>query len=203
MSSQNFLKEHYENTVVEGLKKSRGYKNKYQIPRIEKVVLNMGVSALLDKSVMEEAVKNMGLIAGQSPVRTLAKKSIANFKLREEMPIGCKVTLRSERMWDFLLRLVAVSLPAIRDFRGIPQKFDGNGNYSLGITDITIFPEISVDSIKRQSGMELTIVTSAKTDEEGYELLDLLGMPFRKRETQDGKDDAPTESENAKDETAA
>ncbi|MBN12958.1 MAG: 50S ribosomal protein L5 [Opitutaceae bacterium] len=203
MSSQNFLKEHYEKTVVEGLKKSRGYKNKYQIPRIEKVVLNMGVSALLDKSVMEEAVKNMGLIAGQSPVRTLAKKSIANFKLREEMPIGCKVTLRSERMWDFLLRLVAVSLPAIRDFRGIPQKFDGNGNYSLGITDITIFPEISVDSIKRQSGMELTIVTSAKTDEEGYELLDLLGMPFRKRETQDGKDDAPTESENAKDETAA
>jgi len=203
MSSQNFLKEHYEKTVVEGLKKSRGYKNKYQIPRIEKVVLNMGVSAMLDKSVMEEAVKNMGLIAGQSPVRTLAKKSIANFKLREEMPIGCKVTLRGERMWDFLLRLVAVSLPAIRDFRGIPQKFDGNGNYSLGITDITIFPEISVDSIKRQSGMELTIVTSAKTDEEGYELLDLLGMPFRKRETQDGNDDAPTESENEKDETAA
>jgi large subunit ribosomal protein L5 len=203
MSSQNFLKEHYEKTVVEGLKKSRGYKNKYQIPRIEKVVLNMGVSALLDKSVMEEAVKNMGLIAGQSPVRTLAKKSIANFKLREEMPIGCKVTLRGERMWDFLLRLVAVSLPAIRDFRGIPQKFDGNGNYSLGITDITIFPEISVDSIKRQSGMELTIVTSAKTDEEGYELLDLLGMPFRKRETQDSNDDAPTESETEKDETAA
>lgn len=203
MSSQNFLKEHYEKTVVEGLKKSRGYKNKYQIPRIEKVVLNMGVSALLDKSVMEEAVKNMGLIAGQSPVRTLAKKSIANFKLREEMPIGCKVTLRGERMWDFLLRLVAVSLPAIRDFRGIPQKFDGNGNYSLGITDITIFPEISVDSIKRQSGMDLTIVTSAKTDEEGYELLDLLGMPFRKRETQDGNDDAPTESETEKDETAA
>jgi len=203
MSSQNFLKEHYEKTVVEGLKKSRGYKNKYQIPRIEKVVLNMGVSALLDKSVMEEAVKNMGLISGQSPVRTLAKKSIANFKLREEMPIGCKVTLRGERMWDFLLRLVAVSLPAIRDFRGIPQKFDGNGNYSLGITDITIFPEISVDSIKRQSGMELTIVTSAKTDEEGYELLDLLGMPFRKRETQDSNDDAPTESETEKDETAA
>lgn len=203
MSSQNFLKEHYEKTVVEGLKKSRGYKNKYQIPRIEKVVLNMGVSALLDKSVMEEAVKNMGLIAGQSPVRTLAKKSIANFKLREEMPIGCKVTLRGERMWDFLLRLVAVSLPAIRDFRGIPQKFDGNGNYSLGITDITIFTEISVDSIKRQSGMELTIVTSAKTDEEGYELLDLLGMPFRKRETQDSNDDAPTESETEKDETAA
>tara|TARA_B100000212_G_scaffold187255_3_gene141255 strand:- start:12143 stop:12754 length:612 start_codon:yes stop_codon:yes gene_type:complete len=203
MSSKNFLKEHYEKTVVEGLKKSRGYKNKYQIPRIEKVVLNMGVSAMLDKSVMDEAVKNMGLIAGQTPVRTLAKKSIANFKLREEMPIGCKVTLRSERMWDFLLRLVAVSLPAIRDFRGIPQKFDGNGNYSLGITDITIFPEISVDSIKRQSGMELTIVTSAKTDEEGYELLDLLGMPFRKRETQDGNDDAPTESENEKGETAA
>lgn len=203
MSSQNFLKEHYETTVVEGLKKSRGYKNKYQIPRIEKVVLNMGVSALLDKSAMEEAVKNMGLIAGQSPVKTLAKKSIANFKLREEMPIGCKVTLRAERMWDFLLRLIAVSLPAIRDFRGIPQKFDGNGNYSLGITDITIFPEISVDSIKRQSGLEFTIVTSAKTDEEGYELLDLLGMPFRKRETQETDDSAPTEGKTEEDETAA
>lgn len=193
MSSQNFLKEHYETTVVDGLKKSRGYTNKFQVPRIEKVVLNMGVSALLDKSVMEESVKNMSLITGQQPIRTIAKKSIANFKLRDGMPIGCKVTLRGVRMWDFLLRLVAVSLPAIRDFRGLPQKFDGNGNYSLGITDITIFPEISVDSIKRQSGLELTIVTSAKTDQEGFELLDLLGMPFRKREVpQDGKKEGET-----------
>jgi large subunit ribosomal protein L5 len=193
MSSQNFIKEHYQTKVVDALKKSRGYTNHYQIPRIEKIVLNMGVSALLDKAVLEESVKNMGLITGQKPIKTLAKKSIANFKLREEMPIGCKVTLRGERMWDFLLRLIAVALPAIRDFRGIPSKFDGNGNFSLGVTDITIFPEISVDSIKRQSGLEFTIVTSAKTDEEGYELLDLLGMPFRKRDAQDTK----TEDETA------
>lgn len=191
MSSQNFIKEHYQTNVVEALKKSRGYQNFYQIPRIEKVVLNMGVSALLDKGVMEESVKNMGLITGQKPIQTIAKKSIANFKLREFMPIGCKVTLRGERMWDFMLRLIAVALPSIRDFRGIPSKFDGNGNFSLGVTDITIFPEISVDSIKRQSGLEFTIVTSATTDEEGYELLDLLGMPFRKHE------------ENSEDVTAA
>jgi large subunit ribosomal protein L5 len=195
MSSQNFIKEHYETNVVEALKKSRGYKNKYQIPRIEKVVLNMGVSALLDKGVMEEAVKNMGLVAGQQPIKTIASKSISNFKLREGMPIGCKVTLRGERMWDFMLRLIAVALPAIRDFRGIPQKFDGNGNYSLGVTDITIFPEISVESLKRQCGLEFTIVTTAETDEEGYELLDLLGMPFRKRETKEAapKDETPEE----------
>ena len=122
MSSQNFIKEHYDTKVVEALKKSRGYTNVYQIPRIEKVVLNMGVSALLDKGVMEESVKNMGLITGQRPIKTIAKKSIANFKLREEMPIGVKVTLRGERMWDFLLRLIAVALPSIRDFRGIPSK---------------------------------------------------------------------------------
>ena len=194
MSSQNFIKEHYQTKVVEALKKSRGYTNVYQIPRIEKVVLNMGISALLDKGVMEESVKNMGLITGQRPIKTISKKSIANFKLREDMPIGCKVTLRGERMWDFLLRLIAVALPSIRDFRGIPSKFDGNGNFSLGVTDITIFPEISVDSIKRQSGLEFTIVTTAGSDEEGYELLDLLGMPFRKREEQD---------ETSKDETAA
>ena len=194
MSSQNFIKEHYKTNVVEALKKSRGYTNIYQVPRIEKVVLNMGVSALLDKGVMEESVKNMGLITGQRPIRTIAKKSIANFKLREEMPIGCKVTLRGERMWDFLLRLIAVALPSIRDFRGISSKFDGHGNFSLGVTDITIFPEIAVDSIKRQSGLEFTIVTSAATDEEGYELLDLLGMPFRKRDPQD---------ETSEDETAA
>ena len=195
MSSQNFIKEHYQTNVVEALKTSRGDKNNYQIPRIEKVVLNRGINAVLDKSVMEESVKNMGLITGQRPIKTIAKKSIANFKLREEMPIGCKVTLRGERMWDFLLRLIAVALPSIRDFRGIPNKFDGNGNFSLGVTDITIFPEVSVESIKRQSGLEFTIVTSAATDEEGYELLDLLGMPFRKHEER-----AET---TTKDETAA
>lgn len=184
MSSQNIVKQHYETKVIDALKKSRGYENQYQIPKIEKVVLNMGISASLDKAAMEESVKNLGLITGQQPIKTLAKKSIANFKLREGMPIGCKVTLRGERMWDFLFRLIAVALPSIRDFRGVPQKLDGQGNYSLGVTDITIFPEISVESLKRQAGLELTIVTSAQNDEEGYELLDLLGMPFRKREAQ-------------------
>jgi len=178
------LKSHYENSVAPALKESRSYTNMYQIPRIEKVVLNMGISAAFDKAVLEESYKNMGLITGQQPIKTLAKKSIANFKLREGMPIGCKVTLRGDRMWDFLFRLIAVALPSIRDFRGIPSKFDGNGNFSLGVQDITIFPEINVESLKRQAGLELTIVTSATSNEEGYELLDLLGMPFRKREQQ-------------------
>ena len=128
MSSHNIIKQHYETKVVDALKKSRGYKNQYQIPKIEKVVLNMGISAALDKAALEESFKNLGLVAGQQPIKTLAKKSIANFKLREGMPIGCKVTLRGERMWDFLFRLIAVALPSIRDFRGIPQKFDGQGN---------------------------------------------------------------------------
>ncbi|MCH2613944.1 MAG: 50S ribosomal protein L5 [Opitutales bacterium] len=194
MSSQNIVKQHYETKVVDALKKSRGYTNQYQIPKIEKVVLNMGISAALDKAALEESFKNLGLVTGQQPIKTLAKKSIANFKLREGMPIGCKVTLRGERMWDFLFRLIAVALPSIRDFRGIPQQLDGKGNYSLGITDITIFPEIAVESRQRQAGPEVTIVTSAHSDAEGYELLDLMGMPFRKREGQ---------SESAEEESAA
>ncbi|MCL4163038.1 UNVERIFIED_CONTAM: hypothetical protein GTU68_065087, partial [Idotea baltica] len=149
MSSQAnpAIKEHYQNTVVPELKKTRGYTNQFQIPRIEKIVLNTGVAAHHEKAVLEEAVKNMGLITGQAPIKTIAKKSIANFKLREGMPIGCKVTLRGIRMWEFLHRLIAIALPSIRDFRGIHSKLDGNGNYSLGVNDITIFPEISVDSI--------------------------------------------------------
>lgn len=190
------LQEHYRTVVVPALTKSRGYKNEFQVPRIEKVTLNMGINATAEKAVLEEGVKYLGLIAGQQPVRTLARKSIANFKLRQGMPIGCKVTLRGARMWDFLMRLIAVSLPSIRDFRGVPSRFDGNGNYSLGITDITIFPEIAVDSIKRQTGLEMTIVTTAKTDAEGTELLAELGMPFRKRET-------AVKQETAKDESAA
>ncbi|EDY82269.1 ribosomal L5P family C-terminal domain protein [Verrucomicrobiia bacterium DG1235] len=184
MSSQETpaLKKFYDDVVAPGLKKSLGYKNDMQIPVIEKVVLNIGVNAAADKSVLEEAVKNMSAIAGQAAVRTYARKSIANFKLREDMPIGCKVTLRGARMWDFLYRLLAVGLPSIRDFRGVHSRFDGNGNYSLGITDITIFPEISTDAIKYQSGLEFTIVTSAATNKEGKELLSLLGMPFRKQE---------------------
>lgn len=192
MSSQAnpAIKEHYENTVVPELEKTRGYTNQFQVPRIEKIVLNTGVAAHHEKAVLEEAVKNMGLITGQAPVKTIAKKSIANFKLREGMPIGCKVTLRGTRMWEFLHRLIAISLPSIRDFRGIHSKLDGNGNYSLGINDITIFPEISVDSIKRQSGLEISFVTSAKTDEEGLALLSLLGMPFRKKKEEDSAETA-------------
>ncbi|MDQ8204840.1 50S ribosomal protein L5 [Pelagicoccus sp. SDUM812003] len=184
MSSQETpaLKKYYSDVVAPGLKKALGYTNDMQIPQIEKVVLNIGVNASADKSVLEEAVKNLSAIAGQAAVRTYARKSIANFKLREGMPIGCKVTLRGARMWDFLYRLLAVGLPSIRDFRGVHSRFDGNGNYSLGITDLTIFPEINTDSVKYQSGLEFTIVTTAKTNEEGKELLTLLGMPFRKQE---------------------
>lgn len=189
MSSENtpYMKAHYESVVVEGMKKAFGYSNKFEIPVIEKISLNAGVGAHFEKSVLEETFKNMASIAGQQPVRTYAKKSIANFKLREGMPVGCRVTLRGTRMWDFLFRLIAVSLPAIRDFRGIHDRMDGNGNYSLGIHDITIFPEINVESIKRQSGLELSIVTSAKSDKEGRELLKLLGMPFRIHESKEAK----------------
>jgi len=184
MSSQNTpaLKQHYIDVVAPGLKKAFGYKNDMAVPQIEKVAMNIGVSAAADKSVLEEAIKNLSAIAGQAAVRTIARKSIANFKLREGMPIGCKVTLRGARMWDFLYRLLAIGLPAIRDFRGVHSRLDGHGNYSLGITDLSIFPEISTDALKYQSGLEFTIVTSAKTDEEGRELLELLGMPFRKQE---------------------
>lgn len=188
-----FLKEFYDTKVAPGLKASRGYKNNLQIPRIEKVVLNVGVSAAADKAVLEEAVKNIAAITGQQPVKTLARTSISNFKLREGMPIGCKATLRGERMWDFLYRLFAVALPSIRDFRGVPHRFDGHGNYSLGITDVTIFPEVPSDSIKYAAGLELTIVTTADNDEEGKELLAALGMPFRKREGQEqAKDGSET-----------
>lgn len=176
------LKKHYQDVVAPGLKKALGYKNDFQIPRIEKVSMNIGVKAVADKSVLDEAVKNLAAITGQQPIRTYARKSIANFKLREGMPIGCKITLRGDRMWDFLYRLLAVALPSIRDFRGTHSRFDGNGNYSLGITDLTIFPEVSTDSIKYHSGLEFTIVTTAKTDDEGKQLLDLLGMPFRRQE---------------------
>jgi len=177
------LKAFYEEKVAPELQSKRGYKNRLQIPRLQKVVLNMGVSALLDKSALDEAASAMAQVAGQQPMRTLARKSISNFKLREGMPVGCKATLRGERMWDFLYRLLAVALPAIRDFRGVPRRFDGKGNYSLGIADITIFPEVPSDQIKRQTGLEITIVTTAADDEEAAELLELLGMPFRKRES--------------------
>lgn len=160
--------------------KEKGYKNALEVPRLTKVVINTGVSASLDKSAVEEAAKDLGSIAGQKAVITRAKKSISNFKLREGMPIGAKVTLRGARMWDFVYRCLNIALPNIRDFRGVPNKLDGGGNFTLGISDHTIFPEISTDGSKRTVGMDITFVTSATTDDDGHDLLARLGMPFRK-----------------------
>ena len=176
------LYEKYVNEVVPALKESRKYQNVHQIPRLEKIVLNMGVSAALEKGAVEDAAKDLTMITGRKPVINKAKKSIANFKLRQGQPIGCRVTLRREAMYEFFDRLVAAALPRIRDFRGIsPRSFDGRGNYSLGISDQTIFPEIDLDKIKRQQGMDVTIVTTAETDEEAHEFLKLMGMPFAER----------------------
>lgn len=175
------LQEKYENEVRAALKEKRGYKNPHQIPRIEKIVINMGVSASLEKGAVDEAVRDLQAITGRKPVINKSRKSVANFKLRQGQPIGCRVTLRREVMYEFFDRLVATALPRIRDFRGIsPRQFDGRGSYSLGLADQTIFPEIELDKIKRNQGMDITIVTSAPTDEEARELLKLMGMPFSK-----------------------
>ena len=179
--NQPALKTIYNEQIVPELMKSRGYKNVMQVPKLEKIVLNSGVGTANDKNVINDIVKDFGLITGQKAVITRARKSISNFKLREGMPVGVKVTLRGNQMWEFLYRLITVSLPLIRDFRGINKKLDGRGNYTLGIADHTIFPEINVDTHKHTVGMDVCIVTSAKTDEAGAELLTLLGMPFRKR----------------------
>lgn len=179
--NQPTLKTTYQEQIVPALIKSRGYKNIMQVPKIEKIVLNSGVGTNNDKNVLEDIAKDFGLITGQKPVITKARKSISNFKLRAGMPIGVKVTLRGNQMWEFLYRLITVSLPLIRDFRGIGSRLDGRGNYTLGIADHTIFPEINVDTHKHTVGMDVSIVTTADNDEEGLELLTLLGMPFRKR----------------------
>lgn len=158
----------------------RQYKNVHQVPRVEKIVINMGVSASLEKGAVEDAVKDLTTITGRKPVINKAKKAVANFKLRENQAIGCHVTLRRDVMYEFLDRLVATAIPRIRDFRGISSRsFDGRGNYSLGISDQTIFPEIEMDKIKRTQGMDITIVTSAPTDDEARDLLKLMGMPFQ------------------------
>ena len=176
------LYEKYVNEVKPALIERRKYKNVHQVPRIEKIVINMGVSASLEKGAVEDAARDLNMITGRKPVISKARKSIANFKLREGQAIGCHVTLRREVMYEFLDRLVAAALPRIRDFRGIsPRKFDGRGNYSLGVSDQTIFPEIELDKIKRTQGMDITIVTSAPTNEEALELLKLMGMPFAER----------------------
>lgn len=175
------LKKHYLEIVIPELTKNRNYKNRHEVPKIEKIVVNSGLDSQLDKNAIEETVKEIGLITGQKPIVTKARKSVSNFKVREGMPLGVKVTLRGENMYHFLSRLINIALPGIRDFRGVPTRFDGNGNYTLGITDHTIFPETTLDHNKRTIGMDISIVTTANTDDEGQELLKLMGMPFRKR----------------------
>jgi len=175
------LKGKYKEDVLPALMKEFGYKNILQAPRFEKVVVNMGLGiALQESKVLDHAVEEIGLITGQRPVVTKARKSIANFKLREGARIGAKVTLRGDRMYEFMDRLISIALPRVRDFRGTsPKAFDGRGNYSLGIKEQIIFPEIDYDKIDRIKGLNITINTTAKTDEEGKKLLELIGMPFR------------------------
>ena len=170
----------YDETIVKAMTEKFGYKNAMEVPRIEKITLNMGVGdAVQDKKKVETAAAEMELIAGQKPVVTKAKKSIAGFKLREGMPIGCKVTLRRERMYEFLDRLITIAMPRIRDFRGVSAKsFDGRGNYALGLKEQIIFPEINYDRIDQVRGMDVIVTTSARTDDEARELLRLFGFPF-------------------------
>jgi len=171
----------YEEEVRQALKEKRKYANIHAVPRIEKIVINMGVRSDLEKVAVEDAARDLTMITGRKAVITKAKQSIANFKLRKGMPVGCRVTLRRGVMYEFFDRLVAAALPRIRDFRGVsPRKFDGRGNYSVGLAEQTLFPEIELDKIKRTQGMDITIVTTAKTDEEARELLTMMGMPFSK-----------------------
>ena len=175
------LKARYRSEVSANLKNQFGYQNPMQIPTLSKVVINMGVGeAAKDSKLIEGAVRDLTIITGQKPVVTKARKSIANFKLREGQPIGAHVTLRGDRMWEFMDRLLSISLPRIRDFRGLsPKQFDGSGNYTFGLTEQVVFPEIQQDKLDRVRGMDITIVTSAKNDDEGRALLRALGFPFR------------------------
>ena len=176
------LKDQYQNEIVDALTKKFGYKNIMEVPKLDKIVVNMGVGeAKVNAKLLEAAVKDLETITGQKAVTTKAKNSVANFKIREGMPIGCKVTLRGEKMYEFLDRLVNLALPRVRDFRGInPNAFDGRGNYALGIKEQLIFPEIEYDKVDKVRGMDVIFVTTAKTDEEGRELLTQFGMPFAK-----------------------
>lgn len=175
------IKEKYNTEVVPKLKETFQYKNVFEVPKLEKIVLNMGLGeAVRNPKIIESAASELALISGQKPVITRAKKPIANFKLRTGLPIGCKVTLRREKMFDFFEKLVNITLPRVRDFRGISGKgFDGRGNYTLGITEHIIFPEIDYDKTESIKGLNVTVVTTAKTDEEGKALLKFLGMPFK------------------------
>jgi large subunit ribosomal protein L5 len=175
------LKERYRNEIIDAMKAEFGYRNPMQVPRLVKIVVNMGVGdAARDAKVMEGAVRDLAAITGQKPQIRRAKKSIAQFKLREGMPIGAKVTLRGDRMWEFLDRLLSIALPRIRDFRGLDgRKLDGHGNYTFGLTEQSVFHEVDQDRIDRVRGMDITIVTTAKTDDEGRALLKHLGFPFK------------------------
>ena len=174
------LRKAYDERIVQAMTEKFGYKNRLEVPRLEKITLNMGVGeASQDKKKVQTAAEEMALIAGQKPVITIAKKSIAQFKLREGMPIGCKVTLRRERMYEFLDRLVTIAMPRIRDFRGLnPRSFDGRGNYAMGLKEQIVFPEISYDKIEKVRGMDIIVTTTANTDDEARELLRLFGFPF-------------------------
>ncbi|MBQ6732122.1 MAG: 50S ribosomal protein L5 [Paludibacteraceae bacterium] len=175
------LKNDYKERIAPALNKKFGYKSKMQIPVLEKIVLNQGLGdAVADKKIIEVAINEMTAISGQKAIATYSKKDISNFKLRKKMPIGVCVTLRRDRMYEFLEKLVRVALPRIRDFKGINSQLDGRGNYTLGIQEQIIFPEINIDSVNKISGMNITFVTSAKTDEEAFELLKEFGLPFKK-----------------------
>ncbi len=179
---ENRLKKRYNEEIIPALQKAFGYKNRMQVPKVEKITLNMRLGDIKENSKsIQSAVRELETIAGQKAVITKAKKSVANFKLRQNMIVGTKVTLRGVRMWDFLDKLISVALPRVRDFRGInPNSFDGRGNFSLGIKEQLIFPEISYDQIEKVRGFDISIVTTAKTDEEAKELLQQFGMPFKK-----------------------
>ncbi len=179
------LQKFYAETVAPALMASRGYKNKHQVPKLEKIVINTGISSEADKNTIADTARDIGLIAGQKPVLNRSKKAIANFKLRRGDPVGARVTLRKDRMYEFLDRLITVAMPRIRDFRGTnPRSFDGRGNYALGVKEHIVFPEINYDQIEKVRGMDVIITTTAKTDEEARELLRLFNFPFPKAEEQ-------------------
>lgn len=174
------LKKQYKETIIPALMSEFGYKSVMQVPKLSKIVINQGLGmAILDKKIIDVAIEELTNITGQKAVATLSKKDISNFKLRKKMPIGVRVTLRREKMYEFLERLICIALPRIRDFQGVNYKFDGKGNYTLGVTEQIIFPEIDIDKISKLLGMDITFVTSAKTDEEGYSLLKNFGIPFK------------------------
>ncbi len=175
------LLDQYKESVVPKMMERFGYRNAMQVPRLRKVVLNMGLGeAMRDKEIIGDAVGQLAMLSGQRPVVTRARRSIAGFKLRQGMPIGAKVTLRGPRMYEFVERLVSVAIPRIRDFRGLPRTLDGRGNFNMGLTEATVFPEVNADKVKRVQGLNITLVTSAKTDEEALGFFELMGIPFKR-----------------------